>query len=103
MAGIPPDVAALMIKPQDPIEGEAWEAYGFAVRLDKNNKPYRIGFAGSDEVFMTYFGWLPQQDVFIYVVGNNGMDNVRSVIQKVLHSAYEVAGITPDMLQPQKK
>jgi CubicO group peptidase (beta-lactamase class C family) len=101
--GIPRDVAALMTSPRDLIEGEAWEGYGFAVRLDRNNKPYRIGFAGSDEVFMSYFGWLPQQDVFIYVVGNNGWDNVKPVISTVLHAAYKVAGITPDMLQPQKK
>lgn len=101
--GIPRDVAAQMTAPRDLIEGEAWEGYGFAVRLDKNNKPYRIGFAGSDEVFMSYFGWLPQQDVFIYVVGNNGWDNVKPVISTVLHAAYNLAGITPDMLQPQKK
>jgi CubicO group peptidase (beta-lactamase class C family) len=101
--GISRDVAALMTSPRDRIEGEAWEGYGFAVRLDKNNKPYRIGFAGSDEVFMSYFGWLPQQDIFIYVVGNNGADNVKSVISTVLHATYKIAGITPDMLQPKKK
>ncbi|MBV8798298.1 MAG: beta-lactamase family protein [Alphaproteobacteria bacterium] len=101
--GIPRDVAAQMTSPRDPIEGEAWEGYGFAVRLDKNKKPYRIGFAGSDEVFMSYFGWLPRQDVFIYVVGNNGWDNVKPVISTVLHAAYKIAGITPDMLQPKKE
>jgi len=101
--GIPRDVAALMTSPRDPIEGEAWEGYGFAVRFDKNNQPYRIGFAGSDEVFMCYFGWLPRQDVFIYVVGNNGWDNVKPVISTVLHAAYNVAGIRPDMLRPAKK
>jgi len=101
--GIPRDVAALMTTPHDRIDGEAWEGYGLAVRLDKNNQPYRIGFAGSDGVFMAYFGWLPRQDVFIYVVGNNGDDNVRPLIQTVLHAAYKIAGITPGMLQPKKK
>ncbi|HEY1961043.1 MAG TPA: serine hydrolase domain-containing protein [Rhizomicrobium sp.] len=101
--GIPREVATQLIAPRDPIEGEAWEGYGFAVRLDNNNRPYRIGFAGSDEVFMAYFGWLPRQDIFIYVVGNNGADNVKPVISAVLHAAYKIAGITPDMLQPKKK
>lgn len=103
ISGIPRDVAALMASPHDHHDGEAWEGYGLSVRLDKNNKPYRVGFAGSDTVFMSYFGWLPQQDVFIYVVGNNGWDNVKPVISTVLHAAYKIAGITPDTLQPEKK
>jgi CubicO group peptidase (beta-lactamase class C family) len=103
IAGIPRDVAAMMMSPHDLNEGEAWEGYGLSVRLDKNNKPYRIGFAGSDGVFMAYFGWLPQQDVFIYVVGNNGSDNVTPVISTVLRASYKMAGITPDMLQARKK
>ena len=101
--GIPRDVASLMMTQHDQIEGEAWEGYGLAVRLDRNNQIYRVGFAGSDEVFMAYFGWLPQSDTFIYVVGNNGWDNVRSIISTTLHAAYKIAGITPDMLQPAKK
>ena len=101
--GIPRDIAAAMMSPHDRMEGEAWEGYGLAVRLDKNNKPYRVGFAGSDTVFMAYFGWLPRSDTFIYVVGNNGWDNVKPVISTVLHAAYKIAGITPDMLQPAKK
>lgn len=101
--GVPRDVAEAMMSPHDPIEGEAWEGYGLAVRLDKNNKPYRVGFAGSDTVFMAYWGWLPQSDTFIYVVGNNGWDNVRPVISTTLKAAYKIAGITPDMLQPEKK
>ncbi|MGN6516273.1 MAG: serine hydrolase domain-containing protein [Rhizomicrobium sp.] len=97
--GIPRDLSAAMMSPHDHNDGEAWEGYGLSVRLDNNDKPYRIGFAGSDEVFMAYWGWLPQQDIFIYVVGNNGWDNVRPVIQAALHSAMNVAGITPDMLK----
>ncbi|MBV9692633.1 MAG: beta-lactamase family protein, partial [Alphaproteobacteria bacterium] len=103
IAGIPPDIASAMTSPHDQIEGEAWEGYGLAVRLDRNMQPYRIGFAGSDTTFMAYFGWLPKQDVFLYVVGNNGWDNVKPVISTVLRAAYKIAGITPDMLQPSKK
>jgi hypothetical protein len=69
------------------------------VRLDKNDKPYRIGFAGSDTVFMAYFGWLPGPDIFLYVVGNNGWDNVKPVICTVLKASLKIGGITPDMLQ----
>ena len=101
--GVPRDVAKAMMSPHDLNDGEAWEGYGLSVRLDKNNKIYRVGFAGSDTVFMAYFGWLPQSDTFIYVVGNNGWDNVRPVISTVLHAAYKIGGITPDMLQPAKK
>jgi CubicO group peptidase (beta-lactamase class C family) len=101
--GVPRDVAALMMSPHDLLEGEAWEGYGLAVRLDKNNKPYRIGFAGSDSVFFAYFGMLPQSDTFIYIVGNNGEDNVKPIISLVFKAAFKLAGITPDMLQPAKK
>ena len=101
--GVPRDVANLMMSPHEQIQGEAWEGYGLAVRLDRNNKRYRVGFAGSDTVFMSYFGWLPQQDIFMYVVGNNGWDNVKPVISTVLHAAYKIAGITPAMMQPEKK
>jgi CubicO group peptidase (beta-lactamase class C family) len=101
--GIPRDVANLITSPHDHIDGEAWEGYGLAVRLDKNNRRYRVGFAGSDTIFMAYFGWLPQSDTFLYVIGNNGWDNVRPVISTVLHAAYKIAGITPAMLQPEKK
>jgi len=100
--GVPRDVASLMMTQHDPIEGEAWEGYGLAVRLDKNNKPYRVGFAGSDGTFFAYFGWLPQQDVFVYVVGNNSDANVTPVVQTALRAALKIAGITPDMLQPRK-
>ena len=100
--GVPRDVASLMMTQHDQIEGEAWEGYGLAVRLDRNNKPYRVGFAGSDGTFFAYFGWLPQQDVFVYVVGNNSDANVTPVVQTTLRAALKIAGITPDMLQPRK-
>jgi len=103
LPGFPRDVAAAMMEAHDPIGGEAWEGYGLAVRLDKNNEPYRIGFAGSDSVFFAYFGMLPKSDTFIYVVGNNGEDNVKPIISLVFKAAFKLAGITPDMLQPAKK
>jgi CubicO group peptidase (beta-lactamase class C family) len=105
LPGIPSDVATAMTTPHDPMSGEAWEGYGLFVRLDAHNRPYRIGFSGSDGIFFSYFGWLPQQDVFFYVVGNNGEANVKPVVVAVLGAALKIAGITPDMLQspPVKK
>src|SRR5215472_10379259 len=99
LPGIPSGIAAQMTTPNMPMGGEAWEGLGLFVRLDAKNRPYRIGFSGSDGTFFSYFGWLPQQDVFIYVVGNNGEANVKPVVATVLHAALKIAGITPDMLQ----
>lgn len=49
LPGIPADIATEMTTPHEPMGGEAWEGYGLFVRLDAKNKPYRIGFSGSDE------------------------------------------------------
>ena len=86
LPGIRADVVEAMTTPHERIDEEAWEGYGFGVRLGADGKPFRIGFAGSDGTFMAYFGWLPKDDVFMYVVGNNGEDNVRPVIQAVVHA-----------------
>ena len=92
LPGISPDVVRGMITPHDPIEGEAWEGYGLAVRLDSAGKSYRIGHSGSDGTFFAYFGWLPQRDIFIYVVGNNGQDNVKPIVSMVLKAALAMPG-----------
>lgn len=95
LPGVPDGVFAEMTKPRERIDEQAWEGYGFAVRLDADGKPFRIGFAGSDGTFMAYFGWLPKDDIFMYVVGNCGEDNVRPVIQAVVHAMQGNAGGTP--------
>lgn len=93
LPGIPLGAVHGMTTPQDPISGEAWEGFGLAVRLDANGKPYRIGHSGSDGTFFAYFGWLPQQDIFVYVVGNNGEKNVKPIVQTALRAALKIAGI----------
>jgi CubicO group peptidase (beta-lactamase class C family) len=60
------------------------EGYGFAFRLDRAGRPYRMGSSGSDGVFLSYFMWLPQQRTFMYLVGNNGEERVRPVLQAVV-------------------
>ena len=100
--GVSPVVVHGMTTPHDPIEGEAWEGYGLAVRLDANGKPYRIGHSGSDGTFFSYFGWLPQQDIFIYVVGNNGQDNVKPIVSTVLKAALAMNALPKPAAAPAK-
>jgi hypothetical protein len=59
------------------------------------SKPYRIGFSGSDGLFLSYFGWLPQKDIFIYVVGNNGEHDVKPVIGAAIKALQVYAGVKP--------
>jgi CubicO group peptidase (beta-lactamase class C family) len=91
--GVSLDVVRGMTMPRDRIEGEAWEGYGLAVRLDANGTPYRIGHSGSDGTFFSYFGWLPQQNIFIYLVGNNGQDDVKPLVSIVLKAALAMPGL----------
>lgn len=91
LPGIPADIAQSMITPRERIDDQAWEGYGFAVRLGADGKPFRIGFAGSDGTFFAYFGWLPQDDIFMYVVGNNGEANVKPVVQAVVRAMQGTA------------
>lgn len=37
--------------------------------------------------------WLPQQDTFMYFVGNNGEDSVRKVVKDVLTIVYNGVGV----------
>ena len=100
--GVSREVVRGMTTPRDPIEGEAWEGFGLAVRLDATGKPYRIGHSGSDGTFFSYFGWLPQQDIFIYVVGNNGQDNVKPIVTTVLKAALALSALPKPPPAPAK-
>jgi len=63
------------------------------VCVDVKNKVYRIGHSGSDGVFFSYFGWLPQQDVFLCIVGNNGETVIKPVVSGVVRSIQNAAGL----------
>ncbi len=95
VAAISPVVIAGMTTPHEHIDGEAWEGYGLAVRLDASGKPYRIGFAGSDGTFFSYFGMLPTRNIFIYIVGNNGEDKVKPLVSATLKTVLTDEGIMP--------
>jgi CubicO group peptidase (beta-lactamase class C family) len=71
------------------------EGYGFAFRIDRRDKPYRMGSSGSDGVFLSYFMWLPQQNTFMYLVGNNGEERVRAVLRAVVTAVQEAVGARP--------
>jgi len=95
VAAISPVVIAGMTTPKEHIDGEAWEGYGLAVRLDASGKPYRIGFAGSDGTFFSYFGMLPTRGIFVYLVGNNGEDKVKPLVSATLKTVLTDEGLIP--------
>jgi CubicO group peptidase (beta-lactamase class C family) len=74
---------------------EVKEGYGLFFRLDAQGKPYRVGHGGSDGTFFAYFAWYPQQNAFVYFVGNNGEDPVKNELRGVLKAVQVELGITP--------
>jgi CubicO group peptidase (beta-lactamase class C family) len=76
------------------------EGYGLFFRLDASGKPYRIGHSGSDGVFFSYFAIYPQQDAFLYFVGNNGEGAAKAELQKVLGLFQRSLGILPPPPKP---
>ena len=85
--GFPAAARALMMAPLPGESGEVREGYGLAFRYEADGTPIRVGHAGSDGTFFSYLGWLAANDVRLYLVGNNGEDNVRPLVQQALKSA----------------
>jgi hypothetical protein len=71
------------------------DGFGFALRFDRAGRIYRIGSSGSDEAFVSYFMWLPQPRVFLYFVGNNGEDRVRTVLRAVIDTVQKAVNAGP--------
>ena len=98
----PTTVRELMTKPQSgEYEAGIWEGYGFAIRTCraaracadvKETRPHRLGSSGSDGVFLSYFAWWPDQQTFMYFVGNNGEEAVRPVLGSVIDTIQKVLG-----------
>ncbi len=95
MSGRAPGVSRTLVErmttPREPIAPDVYEGYGVAVRTDKDGKPFRIGFSGSDGVFFSYFGWFPQKDLFFYVVGSNGEKEAKPAVVAVLGAVQSAA------------
>jgi CubicO group peptidase (beta-lactamase class C family) len=95
-----PSVRELMTKPQSgEYETGIWEGYGFGIRTChaaracadvKDTRLYRLGSSGSDGVFLSYFAWWPDQQTFMYLVGNNGEQRVRPVLGAVIDTIQKV-------------
>jgi CubicO group peptidase (beta-lactamase class C family) len=99
----PTTVRELMTKPHGAeYEAGIWEGYGFAIRTCraaracadvKESRPYRLGSSGSDGVFLSYLAWWPDQETFMYLVGNNGEERVRPVLGAVIDTIQKA--LTP--------
>lgn len=77
-------------------QGEgAFYGFGLNVRLDKAGKPWRIVHGGSDGVFFSYFMWLPQQNTFLYFVGNNGEEPTRNSLRGARKTLEDAVGAGP--------
>jgi len=85
--GFPAAARSILLSPVPGQSGEVQEGFGLAFRFEPDGTPIRIGHAGSDGTFFSYLGWLRKNDVRMYIVGNNGEEEVRPLIQQVLKLA----------------
>jgi CubicO group peptidase (beta-lactamase class C family) len=88
--GFPPAARKILLAPVPGQSGEVQEGFGLAFRYEANGKPIRMGHAGSDGTFFSYLGWLRQNDVRIYLVGNNGEPEVKPLVQMALKQALQL-------------
>ena len=57
---------------------------------DAAAKGFGGAHAGSDGTFFSYLGWLRKNDVRLYLVGNNGADEVKPLVQLALKHALQI-------------
>ena len=86
----PEHARQLMLKPVAGQQGRVQEGFGLVFRYDEAGRLTRVGHSGSDGVFYTYFGWLPQNDIRIYFVGNAGSDQAEALISKAIGSLMKL-------------
>ena len=88
--GFPPAARKILLSPVPGQTGEVQEGFGLAFRYEAGGKPIRMGHAGSDGTFFSYLGWLRKNDVRLYLVGNNGADEVTPLVQMALKQALQI-------------
>ncbi|HWI75870.1 MAG TPA: serine hydrolase domain-containing protein [Sphingomicrobium sp.] len=88
--GFPPAARKILLSPVPGQSGEVQEGFGLAFRYEADGTPIRVGHAGSDGTFFSYLGWLRKNDVRIYLVGNNGADEVQPLVQMALKQALQI-------------
>jgi CubicO group peptidase (beta-lactamase class C family) len=93
--GLPPAARKLILSPLPGETGEVREGFGLAFRYEPDGTPIRMGHSGSDGTFFSYLGWLRKNDVRMYLVGNNGEDQVLPLVQAVLKAALQLPPRTP--------
>lgn len=80
-------VAALrpaFTSPHSEWEDGVAEGYGWFFRDEGSGEIRQISHSGSDGVFFSYFRYRPEEDQFLYFVGNNGEDAVLATLREVL-------------------
>jgi CubicO group peptidase (beta-lactamase class C family) len=92
--GFPPAARKILLAPVPGQSGEVQEGFGLAFRFSPDGAPVRMGHAGSDGTFFSYMGWLRQNDVRIYIVGNNGEDEVKPLVQTALKLSLQLPAAT---------
>jgi CubicO group peptidase (beta-lactamase class C family) len=93
--GQPKAVKDLMLTAHAKEEPGVLAGYGLAFRTDDAGKVYRIGHGGSDGVFFSYLAIYPEQNAFMYFVGNNGEEPVKDELKGVLKILQDAIGATP--------
>jgi len=88
--GFPPAARKILLSPVPGQSGEVQEGFGLAFRYEADGTPIRMGHAGSDGTFFSYLGWLRKNDVRLYLVGNNGADEVKPLVQLALKQALQI-------------
>lgn len=85
---LPERVRAMLTTPHSPWDDGVAEGYGWFFRDDGTGRVMQMSHAGSDGVFFSYYWHRPEENVFLYFVGNSGeqlsvevLRNVRSVLR----------------------
>ena len=94
-SALPAAAPTLVLSPVPGQTGSVREGFGWAFRYDDQGKLVRMGHAGSDGIFFSYLCWLPENDVRFYLVGNNGEDEVKAVLQGALKAAMKLPPAPP--------
>lgn len=95
------EVAFKVAKFGNPINPLEWGPFDWAIQVTAllcvwmRSGILTIGHSGSDGTFFSYLGWLLQRDIFNYIVGNTGQNNVKPIVSTVLKAALAMTDAKP--------
>lgn len=81
-------------KPVSEAEEGVAEGLGIVFRLNDQGKIRRAGHAGSDGTFLSYIGWLPENDIRFYFVANSGERDAVEVLRTILGAIGDIPPAT---------